>query len=793
MPNKTIAQYPQVSVLDKTDQILMWDDDAVAQKKCLPVQLAKSYHLKTRYLTEFTDINAAVTAISANIRRLIVSGSDLSRTLTANLSIPDNIEVEFEFGSPIIKSSTYTLNIENLVAGDYKIFSGFSAGNVTLGNSIINPAWWNAAITDVEAAQAVAAAPAGGIIDFPLSTSPYDFASVVTVNKSLRLTSAKRQELRQLSADTNLFDVTSDDVEIDHLKLTGPSATYDEGVDCINAYGADSSNYISGLKIHHVTITTWGERAIKMTFVEEFEIHDFVIKNIGHAGITGVSVRDGRINDFYIKNIDVLEALGTSYGIALTKENNQDSLVTYPRSSRVNVSDGEVWNVPGWEGVDTHAGEDITFSNLRIMGCKAGIAATFLNGTATTPKHAPLNTVISDCVVNSLKTDGTAGIGVQIAGAGNGTTVTEYATGSINNTIIKGHGDETSNVSGGVSLQDTKGINTRITAINCSPNGVHLRRFNKGFNVSGCAIVDPWSDTGDGVAVFVDDKGNSGYIGGNSFEKVDAGLGTNVLTKSIEITTFLLGNNPFATVNTSTTVTVTHTGHGLSTSDKITYIGCLDVNGIPAAELNTTHTITKIDADSYTITTTTPATSTAVGGGALISHDKGNIIELGPNHDSGGAIYLADLGQASLTGLTNFSVIVSDTGSLDFQRTIIRANEIGIGRRLKVTISGTITNANNGNKPLFFHLGSKSITVLPAADIPSSDWSLDVEIEFTAASSQKYKWKLTYSEFGSADIGFSGFETSAIDMTESQIMKMSTNLTDAADAVSQNMLRIHKY
>ena len=78
-----------------------------------------------------------------------------------------------------------------------------------------------------------------------------------------------------------------------------------------------------------------------------------------------------------------------------------------------------------------------------------------------------------------------------------------------------------------------------------------------------------------------------------------------------------LGVNPFATVNGSAVVTVTHTAHGMATADRMAFqVPSGDVNGIPAAEFSAEQAITVVDANSYTITLTTPATSTGADGGA---------------------------------------------------------------------------------------------------------------------------------------------------------------------------------
>lgn len=86
-----------------------------------------------------------------------------------------------------------------------------------------------------------------------------------------------------------------------------------------------------------------------------------------------------------------------------------------------------------------------------------------------------------------------------------------------------------------------------------------------------------------------------------------------------------LGTDPFATVNTSNVVTVTHASHGYSTGQGTKLYGLVgDINGIPQAEFNAYKPVTVIDPNSYTITMTSAATSTGSTGGSSIRYqDKG--------------------------------------------------------------------------------------------------------------------------------------------------------------------------
>ena len=78
-------------------------------------------------------------------------------------------------------------------------------------------------------------------------------------------------------------------------------------------------------------------------------------------------------------------------------------------------------------------------------------------------------------------------------------------------------------------------------------------------------------------------------------------------------------DNCFATSIGSNIVTVTISGFGSNTGDYVTFSGATAVGGIPASELNANQLITKISANTFTITVTTNATSNvAAGGGTAI-------------------------------------------------------------------------------------------------------------------------------------------------------------------------------
>jgi hypothetical protein len=80
-----------------------------------------------------------------------------------------------------------------------------------------------------------------------------------------------------------------------------------------------------------------------------------------------------------------------------------------------------------------------------------------------------------------------------------------------------------------------------------------------------------------------------------------------------------LDTDPFQMVSGTNTVRVWHYDHCMFSGSRVTIKGvAAAINGIPASELNGDHVISNVDADCYTITTTTSATGNGYGGGSAV-------------------------------------------------------------------------------------------------------------------------------------------------------------------------------
>lgn len=79
-----------------------------------------------------------------------------------------------------------------------------------------------------------------------------------------------------------------------------------------------------------------------------------------------------------------------------------------------------------------------------------------------------------------------------------------------------------------------------------------------------------------------------------------------------------LALNPITTALNSTTVTIKHTAHGVTTGDYVHFSGALAVGGITVSG---TYNATLVDADNYTIQAASQANANATGGGAAVAYE----------------------------------------------------------------------------------------------------------------------------------------------------------------------------
>jgi flagellar hook protein FlgE len=223
------------------------------------------------------------------------------------------------------------------------------------------------------------------------------------------------------------------------------------------------------------------------------------------------------------------------------------------------------------------------------------------------------------------------------------------------------------------------------------------------FGIKAADVIVPGGSNGlirgDAFTVTSDGGVNATFTyGGFSFSRiVSTGLSGDDGSGALGNGETTLAANPIATTNTSTTVTITNTAHGLATGAVVRFSGATATGGVPAAELNASHVVTVVDANTYTITVGTAATSTvAAGGGVAVVEDirpfGGQILDAATVTQS----FLGTTGTSGFTtaGLT-FSINTASTGTSTFTYSASTPNA-QLGEFNNMTNLATAINAVDG-------------------------------------------------------------------------------------------------
>lgn len=181
--------------------------------------------------------------------------------------------------------------------------------------------------------------------------------------------------------------------------------------------------------------------------------------------------------------------------------------------------------------------------------------------------------------------------------------------------------------------------------------------------------------------------------------------------------------NPFTTTNASTTVSTAHTSHGLTTGDWVLLTTSTAIGGITIAGWVW---ITVVDANNYTFTWTSAATSSVSGGGGTVSYSYPRAI-LGSNpfsvtsgsaavtvtHNSHGAspgdmVYWSGGATVGGISLTTGSYIITSTTTNTYTITATQtANATTTGGGSSVSVRYGVSFSNNttsGTSPAMWTL-----------------------------------------------------------------------------------------
>jgi hypothetical protein len=332
----------------------------------------------------------------------------------------------------------------------------------------------------------------------------YKVNDELLVNKKIAIKGGKKARIiKNFNApNTALFKCKHSDIEISGLKIEGiTKLKFIQNEYGIHMLGTPSNIY-DGIKIFNNQISDIGHGAICIEYCKDFQISNNRINNISSAGIEVLSSEKGAINKNYIKDI-LVGSSGNAYGIILTLRLCD---VDDP-SKDIVVKNNTVVNVPIWEGIDTHAGQDIQIVGNTILNCAYGINASKCNNTST---MVPNNITIANNIIKK-GTVTTPGRGI-----GSGGSASMYAKNIIvKNNQIDGYGMD-NNSEGAIMFYSTRKLQINANTItNSLSSGINIQNRNEDYSVTKNTIRRINKGTTNAAGIIIRNEGQSGLVQDN--------------------------------------------------------------------------------------------------------------------------------------------------------------------------------------------------------------------------------------------------------------------------------------
>lgn len=368
--------------------------------------------------------------------------------------------------------------------------------------------------------QSALTAGAGKTVYIPPGT--YKITDVVTISAGTTVTGVGT--IHQTGTSKSALNINGSNVTIENIKLKGrhSSATYDGSEFGIKTSAPNLAGSFTNIVVRGVEISWFGRDGVTLQWVKDFEISNNYIHDCGYSGVVTQSASDGRIINNQIRRIGPGTG-GNMYGIALTFAGG--AAAENPTSNRI-VVDGNFVSDVAWEGLDSHASQDIVWSNNIVVDCWKGIMHGGYDDT-----RRPKNVLITGNVFANTTADATGAAAILDGDSGYGN---EFPGLTFSNNTIRNMP--------GVSLLFTHGALISNNHFHEPISfAVSAQYANSDLQIINNTAVDAWSATG-----------NCGFFGLSG--SVTAFVDGNTLVRGSKTATYvnLAGIHRMGTSGTST-------------------------------------------------------------------------------------------------------------------------------------------------------------------------------------------------------------------------------------------------
>lgn len=235
-----------------------------------------------------------------------------------------------------------------------------------------------------------------------------------------------------------VFQVLSDHVTLDNLTVSG----YDDwpplisGNETISCTGTEDK-HIKGFVLKNSVITNSPYHSVRVRYSSDFEISNNDISNFRYSGIAVGIAENGLISKNTIKHgwsDGTVQGPHNCYGIYCSSGKDPDEKF---RSKNITIIHNYIEDIPHWEGIDTHNGQEIHILYNKVVGCRRSIALVN-NNTSRVGRG------VNRCKVIGNSVDGTGhskenfkdDIGISAGGSSTGNRKMDVI---ITNNYVRGH------------------------------------------------------------------------------------------------------------------------------------------------------------------------------------------------------------------------------------------------------------------------------------------------------------------------------------------------------------------
>jgi hypothetical protein len=349
-----------------------------------------------------------------------------------------------------------------------------------------------------------AALAAGGDIYVPAGTYRVTSSLYLTTATTFRGAGRGVSTIHMTTAGTGFtISAAGDNIVIADLAFQGPSPndTYTAKETAIRVGPAVPSVLACVLQIRNCSIFNYGSHGMEIDSVSIASIENNNIHRVGYAGIACLSSYDVVVSGNTIQTIKP-GFQGDAYGIQFSHWHP----LLDPPCSRCIANGNTIRDIPVWEGLDTHDGNFITFSNNIVEGCKLGIHAATVDGAPVVHDIAITgNTVVAGSAAQQH-------YGIVLGGILDDAAYNLTVTGN----VVDGYGMLGNPNMGAIGAFYTRALVVTGNVVeHFSEAGIVFQLGNTTFNCSGNLVNSGTATSGPAYAISVPSHPNSGLITGN--------------------------------------------------------------------------------------------------------------------------------------------------------------------------------------------------------------------------------------------------------------------------------------